>query len=37
VICALPDVAFARQPPSKASVRVLDCAFLPCVARQGIA
>jgi hypothetical protein len=29
VICALPDVAFAGQPPSKASVSVLDCAFLP--------
>ena len=29
VICALPDIAFAGQPPSKASVSVLDCAFLP--------
>ena len=29
VICALADVAFAGQPPSYASVRVLDCAFLP--------
>lgn len=29
VICALADVAFAGQPPSKASVCVLDCAFLP--------
>jgi hypothetical protein len=29
VICALPDVAFAGRPPSKASVRVLDFAFLP--------
>jgi len=37
VICALADVAFAGQPPSKASVSVLDGTFLPCVARQGIA
>ena len=29
VICALADVAFAGQPPSKASICVLDCAFLP--------
>tara|TARA_R100000322_G_scaffold1793_1_gene1795 strand:+ start:137 stop:535 length:399 start_codon:yes stop_codon:yes gene_type:complete len=29
VICALPDIAFAGQPPSKASVCVLDYAFLP--------
>ena len=33
VICALPDVAFAGQPPSKASVCVLDCAFLPRAGR----
>lgn len=39
VICALPDVAFAGQPPSKASVCVLDCAFLPGaggVAKHGV-
>ena len=29
MICALPDVAFAWQPPSKASVSVLDGTFLP--------
>ena len=27
VVCALPDVAFAGQPPSKASVSVLDGTF----------
>lgn len=39
VICALPDIAFAGQPPSKASVSVLDCAFLPGaggVAEHGV-
>jgi len=29
VICALPDVAFAGQSPSKASVSVLNGTFLP--------